>query len=344
MAPKPSPLSQPTKGEKLEKITSHSTINIASWLLPAREISRPLWPIALGIIYILSIRTLGGLTLDHFALASLCFFYNFNEKSRLFLKLFFPFILTGVIYDSMRYFYWQGISGNIHVKEPYFRELYWFGISMPLRDGHTLLTPNEFFAAHPYKILDLLCGFAYLFFVSEYLLTAFFLFVKQQFTLLRHFAWCFFIVNLMGFITYFLYPAAPPWYISQYGLGPPNMNARPTAAAAQRFDQILGTHFFDQIYSRGIDVFGAYPSLHVSYPFLVVLVTFQTPFRMISILFYLLMCLSAVYLQHHYVIDVLLGTLYAILAWIVVSTITLRPLNLRLDTNDKTSLSTRYRS
>ena len=36
--------------------------------------------------------------------------------------------------------------------------------------------------------------------------------------------------------------------------------------------------------------------------------------RIPTIAFYLLMCFSAIYLQHHYVVDVLLGTLYAIAA------------------------------
>src|SRR5882724_5367911 len=84
------------------------------------------------------------------------------------------------------------------------------------------------------------------------------------------FALCFLLVNVLGFITYFVYPVAPPWYVSGYGFGPARMDVHSAAAAASRFDQLLGTHFFDQIYGRGIDVYGAYPSLHVAYPLLAV--------------------------------------------------------------------------
>ena len=103
------------------------------------------------------------------------------------------------------------------------------------------------------------------------------------------------------------------------------MDVRPMAAAAHRFDLILGTHFFDQIYGRGIDVYGAYPSLHVTYPFLVSLVLFNlkapSTLRLLAIGFYFLMCFSAVYLQHHYVVDILLGTIFALVTWVIVSRI-----------------------
>src|SRR5204862_510558 len=125
----------------------------------------------------------------------------------------------------------------------------------------------------------------------------------------------FLVVNLLGFATYFIYPVAPPWYVTEYGLGPARLDVLPAAAAASRFDLLLGTHFFDGIYGRGIDVYGAYPSLHVAYPLLVIWATFRAPelrwARAPAIGFFLLMCLSAVYLQHHYVIDVLLGIAYA---------------------------------
>jgi membrane-associated phospholipid phosphatase len=39
--------------------------------------------------------------------------------------------------------------------------------------------------------------------------------------------------------------------------------------------------------------------------------------RVPALVFYLLICLSAVYLQHHYVCDVLLGTLYVAVLWTI---------------------------
>jgi len=278
------------------------------WLLPSRTMKRRLWPPAVGLLYIACVGLLGGLRADHVLVGSLGLLDLYNERSRLFLRQFFPFIATGAVYDSMRYFYWPAIEGRVHVAGPYVFERTWFGIGA--------LTPNEWFAEHHWEALDLACGFAYLVFVGEYLALAFFLFFRRHQGLLKKFAIAFFVVNLFGFITYFVYPVAPPWYVTLHGLGPAQLGIQPHAAAAARFDQLLGTHFFDELYGRGIDVYGAYPSLHVAYPLMVVWATYRVRelrwVRGPAIGFFLLMCLSAVYLQHHYVTDVVLGISYAL--------------------------------
>ena len=169
--------------------------------------------------------------------------------------------------------------------------------------------------AHRSVSLDLACGLAYLVYVGEYLAIAFLLFFRRRFDVLRAFALSFLLVNLLGFATYFIYPAAPPWYVTAFGYGPARMDVHSVAAAASRFDALLGTHFFDEMYGRGVDVYGAYPSLHVAYPLLAAWAAVRVPelrwARIPAICFFGLMCLSAVYLQHHYVIDVLLGVGYA---------------------------------
>jgi membrane-associated phospholipid phosphatase len=289
----------------------------ASWrvaaralLLPSRTMPRRLWPPALGLAYIAVVGLLGGLRGDHVLVGLLGFLDLYNEKSRLFLKLFFPFMLTGIVFDSMRYFYWQGIAGKVQVAAPYELERRVFGV-----DGSTL---NEIFERHHGPVLDLACGFAYLTYVGEYLALAFVLFWRGRYRAVSTFALSFFVVNIMGYVTYFIYPVAPPWYVSQYGLGPVRYDVGPAAAAAHRFDALLGTRFFDAMYGRGVDVFGAYPSLHVAYPLIAAVLAFRLSelrwARWPALGFFLLMCLSAVYLQHHYVTDVVLGSVYAIVA------------------------------
>ena len=281
---------------------------VREWLLPSRTMKRRVLPPVIGLAYIALVGMLGGLRSDHVLVGLLGLLDLYNEKTRLFLRQFFPFIATGAIYDSMRYFYWPAIEGHVHIEGPWQLERSLFGI-----DGRT---PNDWFLAHHWPALDLACGFAYLVFVGEYLAVAFFLFFRGRQDVLRRLALAFLVVNVLGFATYFIYPVAPPWYVTQYGFGPARMDVHSTAAAASRFDQLLGTHFFDQIYGRGVDVYGAYPSLHVAYPLLVVWAVFRTPelrcARGPAVAFFLLMCLSAVYLQHHYVVDVLLGIVYAI--------------------------------
>jgi membrane-associated phospholipid phosphatase len=288
---------------------------LREWLLPSRTMPRRLWPPALGLLYIAAVALLGGLRADHVLIGLLGLLDLYNEKSRLFLAVFLPFILTGVVFDSMRYFYWQGIEGRVHVAEPYLLERAWFGVG-----GRTL---NEIFLEHHWPALDLACGFAYLVYVAESLALAMFLFFRGLVARALTFGRAFFLVNVMGYATYFLYAAAPPWYVTQYGLGPARTDVHPEAAAAHRFDALLGTHFFDSMYARGVDVFGAFPSLHVAYPFIAAVLAFRIPelrwARAPAVLFFLLMCLAAVYLQHHYVIDAILGVAYAIAALALVT-------------------------
>jgi membrane-associated phospholipid phosphatase len=79
---------------------------------------------------------------------------------------------------------------------------------------------------------------------------------------------------------------------------------------------------FENAYSHSLAVFGALPSLHAAYPALAVLLVYQTPSlrwaRLPALSYAVLMCFAAVYLQHHYVIDILLALVYAMIAAVVV--------------------------
>jgi hypothetical protein len=125
-------------------------------------------------------------------------------------------------------------------------------------------------------------------------------------------------VNVAGFATYYIYPAAPPWYTAAYGLGPAQLGVSASPAAGIRWDQLTGLHYFAGFYGRSADVFGAIPSLHVAYPLLVALYASRLRRVLLDVIhfgFFGLVCFAAVYLQHHYVVDVLTGVLYALLGY-----------------------------
>src|SRR5260370_17040837 len=90
--------------------------------------------------------------------------------------------------------------------------------------------------------------------------------------------------------------------------------ARSSAAGCARFDALLGIDYFSSFYSRNPNVFGAMPSLHVTYPLTVVWYTWDRgwAWRIAAIGFALLVSFAAVYLAHHYLIDVIAGAALAV--------------------------------
>jgi membrane-associated phospholipid phosphatase len=286
------------------------------WLLPSRTMRRRLWPPAIGVAYIAVIGALGGLRAGNVLLGLLGLLDAYNPNTRRFLRVFVPFIASGAIYDSLRYLLPVVVGGRIHVAGPYLLDRAWFGIG-----GHTL---NEVFAHHHWVIADLAAGFAYLIYVPEYLALALVTFFTGRMTRALTFARGFLLVNVMGFVTYLMYPAAPPWYVAAHGLGPAQLHTAPSPAAAARFDALLGTRLFQDMYRQSVEVFGAIPSLHAAYPLIAAILVFQTRelrwARGPTAGFAALMCFAAVYLQHHYVIDVLLGLGYGAVAALAVLT------------------------
>jgi membrane-associated phospholipid phosphatase len=279
------------------------------------------FPAVAVLFYWSTLMSLNGLRNDHLNMGYLILFLSYCGKfGRNFLKFALPFFLTGIVYDSQR-FYSDYIRGPIHVEEPYLFDKSFFGISTP----QGVLTPNEWWQLHIHPALDIVTGFAYLVFVAAFVLvSAYFLYFlnKKDPTIPNkalRMPWAFFWLNVIGYSTYYWYAAAPPWYVAQYGLGPAQMDVAASSAGCVRFDQILGTHFFSEMYGRAADVFGAIPSLHVAYPLLAVYFAFQFGTgRIFCILFYLLMCFSAVYLNHHYILDIIWGSGYALLVgWLI---------------------------
>jgi membrane-associated phospholipid phosphatase len=218
-----------------------------------------------------------------------------------------PFVLTAVLYDSQRY-YGDLLRGRIRVSELYLLEHRLFGIQ-----GQT---PNEWWQQHTYAALDLITGAFYLGFIAFYVALALGWYLRRRENAP---AWSFIWVNLLGYSTYYWYPAAPPWYVALYGLGPARLEVQSNPAGCARFDRLLGTHFFDGMYGMSADVFGSVPSLHVSYPVMAIFFAFRYGrYRGLAVTYYLGMAFSAVYLNHHYLIDVLWGAAYGVfVAWAV---------------------------
>ncbi len=280
------------------------------------------------LLYWITLSLLGGLTKDHLTIGSVIILLSLGGKTAgIALRFLFPVMLTGILYDSMRY-YSSYIRGEIHVAFPYEFDKRFFGISTP--EG--ILTPNEWWQKHTLPVLDLITGFFYLCFIGIYMgISAYHSLALPKRTkdpVQRNVAerigpyvtWAFFWVNMLGYSTYYWFPAAPPWYVADHGLGPALLDTAASPAGAARFDLLLGTTFFTGMYGRAADVFGAIPSLHVAYPFLSVLFAFQLgSLRVVALGFYAIMCFSAVYLNHHYILDILWGSTYSVLIFATIN-------------------------
>jgi membrane-associated phospholipid phosphatase len=118
-------------------------------------------------------------------------------------------------------------------------------------------------------------------------------------------------LSLVGFLTYVLFPAAPPWWAFAHGdLGSVHRIVRPVFANVHlfHFDAVFekGTHYANDV--------AAMPSLHAAFAFLITLYFWRlvpVPLRVVLALYPLAMGFALVYTGEHYAIDVVVGWLYA---------------------------------
>jgi len=232
-----------------------------------------------------------------------------SVTSRKFIIGFSIFIIYWIIYDYMKAFPNYRYN-TVHIESLYNAEKYVFGF---LYDG-LKVTPNEFFRQNTNSFLDVISGIFYLCWIPVPLAFATYLFFANK-ALFFRFSLTFLLVNLVGFIVYYLYPAAPPWYVQQHGF---NFIAdtHGNAAGLLAFDDYFHVDIFKSLYKKGSNVFAAMPSLHSSYPLIVAYYSRKTTLPTV-IKFLLLLVVggiwfAAVYSSHHYVLDVVAGITCAI--------------------------------
>lgn len=263
----------------------------------------------LSVLYLVLSYFLIGFKSEQIVLIALFnLMFYISQVSRRVIIGFSIFIVYWIIFDYMKalpnyLFNDVDIAGIYHLEKSLFGILY---------DG-SVLTPNEFFYAERKTFLDVMSGVFYLTWVPVPLAFALYLFFtrKEQFL---HFSLSFLFINILGFIVYYIHPAAPPWYVQQFGFEFNPVTLGNTAGLA-RFDSYFGVEIFKSIYAKSSNVFAAMPSLHSSYPVLVVYYGIKNKLGAVNILFSVIMVgiwFAAVYSGHHYLLDVLAGIVCAI--------------------------------
>jgi hypothetical protein len=254
----------------------------------------------------------GQLRWDHVAMAVLvtALAYGTVKTKRLTVGLY-PVALVGLFYDAMRFVKNVGLSeSTVHLCDLRAAELRWFGVGT----SAARVTLHDWLQARATTGLDLFFAVPYGTFIYVILAYAVFLFLRH-FPILQRFTWGFFALNVAGFLTYHLYPAAPPWYFHQHGCAIDLGAAASAGPNLMRVDALIGVGYFHGFYGRSSDVFGAVPSLHVAYPLLMITEGWRLHRwlgRTLMVAFYLWMCCAAVYLDHHWIIDIILGSGYAL--------------------------------
>jgi len=122
-------------------------------------------------------------------------------------------------------------------------------------------------------------------------------------------------LSFAAFITFVLFPAAPPWMASDMHY------IQPIHRISTDIWYAMGVHDFSELYSKiSPNAVAAVPSLHSAYPLLFTLFVW----RMFSfkktwwmLIYPVSMWIGVVYMGEHYVFDVIAGALYAALAYFV---------------------------
>ncbi|GJJ70096.1 inositol phosphorylceramide synthase catalytic subunit [Entomortierella parvispora] len=133
------------------------------------------------------------------------------------------------------------------------------------------------------------------------------------------FARTFGYMNVAGVLTQLFFPCAPPWYESRYGgLEPATYTMPGDPGGLARVDDILGTNMYKSTFTASPMVFGAFPSLHsacawqLAFFLVYIFGPRSIPFA-VGYVFWIWW--ATMYLGHHYVVDLVGGAGYAVVAF-----------------------------
>jgi len=259
---------------------------------------------------------------DHFFLSMLIFVVFMGDR-RDFILHWGPFVLFWISYDMLR-----GVpgylAGRVNVESVYNAEITLIGwlfhgkipafVLQEYRAGHA----GEWFV----KAINLICGGFYANHFTVALLLGWMLYWKvEDKALFRQFAFTFVLTSYAALVTFILFPAAPPWWVWKHSPeGGPFSFKQPaladwqaSAAGLIDVDKITGFNIFTTIYQTfNPNPFAAVPSLHAGYSVCLAVFATRKFGKKGAVMWFWPagMWFSSLWLNHHYIIDLLLGLLY----------------------------------
>ena len=193
-----------------------------------------------------------------------------------------------------------------------------------------LVTPNfillgeieqTLFFCHPHRVLskfanpvfDFLAAIPYLVhFPLPAIFALYLLITPRKRMFIYQFFWFAGWVNLLAVLFQIVFPTAPPWFVDSAVLDEHRnvVYTSPVEGGFSRLDAVFGIKLFHGLYSQSPLPFGAFPSLHCAWP---AVIFFSHPWGgwKVGLAHVIWISLSAMYITHHYLVDVLGGLLLA---------------------------------
>jgi inositol phosphorylceramide synthase catalytic subunit len=268
----------------------------------------------ISLIYFIWFGLLVGLRTEHTVLW--CFsttLWFINSSTRNFLLHLAAWLCYWMLYDSLRIAPNYTVS-KVHIQDLYELDKNLFGIY----SNEIKISLNEWCTLHKTPILDVIAAIFYISWVPLPILFSIVLYFTNR-PLYHRFTWGFLTVNIIGFVIYYIFPAAPPWYVAEHGFDF-NINVPRSAAGLNRVDQLFEIELFKKIYTRNSNIFAAMPSLHSAYPLITLFYAVISKQKWAITLFSITsigIWFSAIYTNHHYILDVAAGIGVAIMGYFV---------------------------
>lgn len=262
--------------------------------------------IATFVIYIVALTGLMiwqgvGIAPDRYALI-LLLGSLLVRRTREFLLDWIPFLFILISYDFLRGFA-DNLSLRVNFHDLLAADQLLFKGAVP-----TLFLQEHFYKQGIVQIHDVVAtvfyflhfalplGFAYLLWLSS----------RERF---RLFVIGILLLSYGGWLTFLVFPSAPPWMAAENGILPGVHKILDATLALFPPALQLPTIY----HNLNPNPVAALPSMHAAYPFLVLLFSLQFfgNKALFFLLYVLLAWISFVYLGEHYVIDIIVGALYA---------------------------------
>ena len=226
-----------------------------------------------------------------------------KSKTRALLYDLLPFLLLLISFQSLRGFADDLSPSSIHIVDLIEYEKYLFKGIIPAAfiQNHLLNQPYSFF-------IEMLTSVFYWSHFVTPVITAMFLWHYKK-TAYWPFVIGLILLSYIAFITYILYPAAPPWWATEFGY----LTDQPVIIPDSAMKIVITI--------AGPNPVAAMPSLHIAYPIYISLFCIYIWGKRTSWIFILPIAVgfSTLYLGHHYVLDLFVGIAYALVIFIGIS-------------------------